>query len=144
MKNKIIFGVVFNAIVALGMCITADLLNGGLSSRTILMYLVGFTCAFILSLVIDSPKLSATFAKLFKLDPKSLAGQLVGGILPAFVNTIVICLVMLIINVNPFEIGFVPFVFAYLSMLWKLTIVAYVLSFPANIIAGKAVQKANQ
>lgn len=137
------FGVM-NVFMSVAMSFTADIKNGSVSARTLLMIAVGFIVGMVLSFIIPFGKISAMSCRAFGIDGNRIAGNLVGNIVPAFINIVIIGAVMTAVNVSPFKLGMKIYIEAFFSVFPIQLIVGYIVACIANPISlsvGKAIQK---
>ena len=99
------FGVM-NVFMSVAMSVTADIKNGSVSARTLLMIVVGFIVGMVLSFIIPFGKISAMSCRAFGIDGNGIAGNLVGNIVPAFI----ICIIGNLLPI-PFILWFITPVF---------------------------------
>ena len=143
-KAKACMFVILNLCMALAMSITADLLHGGLSPRTLLMTLIGFAVGMVLSYLIPFGGIGNALCRAVHCNRQSFPGALLAGIVPALVNTVVIAAVMTWINVPPLTVGWQGYGQAYASVLPWLIPVAYLVGTavePLSVRAAIAVDK---
>ncbi|MGN1096060.1 MAG: hypothetical protein ACI4QR_06695 [Eubacteriales bacterium] len=137
-KARSVMFAVINIFMAGAMSVTADLLHGAISYRTLIMMLIGFAVGMVLSYIIPFDKISAWTCRICRVKREGIAGGLVGNIIPAFMNTAVIGAVMTAINVSPIKLGFSVYINAYLSVIWILIPISYVVACFANPLAVRA------
>lgn len=126
LKALIVQNLIMNIPIALAMSISASLLSGnGITARTWWLALLGFVLACIINVVFPIPKILVGFAGLFKVNPDSLGGALVGNIAVNFLFVTIINLVMTAINVPVLP----DFFFAFLGLYIPLYLICYVVSF---------------
>ena len=150
-KPGIKFIVIFNTVLclplAIVMSVTATLLNGEplLTPNLFMNVLIGFITSFAINLLVPIQLISAKFAGLFKLNPESLPGALVGGLPVCLIFTVVVGLVLTFYNVVIVAHQPVPVViFAFLGTAIPLYCVLFVASQIFTPIALKAAQAAGK
>lgn len=139
-KGYLVMNSIMNLANAAALSITGALMNHALDASVLIMILISFCCAWIVTVVIPVQKLGGAFAALFHLEPRTTKAGLVSNLVVTLIYVLVINFVMTAINV-----GFVmPVLFiAYLSTLPALYVVSYVVSTLVTPLALKAAMKAD-
>ena len=137
-KSRLINEMLMNLAMATAMSFAADIKNGTLSLRTLLMIPVGFAVGMLVSYLVPYGKIAQTLCRKAKAERGSLPAALLSGIAPAILNTLVIGAVMTAINVPLAVVGTAGYFSAYFSTLWVLIPVAYVVGVLVKPLADKA------
>lgn len=147
-KWIIIFNLVLDLPMAIVMSISAALLSGApfntiWTPNLLVNILIGFCLAFLINIILPIQKIQAGFASLFKLDPNSLAGNLVGSLPVCLIFTVGIGLPLTWWNLRGVPAEVRPPVFgAFMSTFLPLYIILYIVAFIMTPIAMKAANKA--
>ncbi len=139
-KWIIIFNVVLCVPMAIIMSISAALLAHQplVFSKLLPNMLIAFCLAVLINIILPIPKIQDGFAKLFKLDPQSLPGVLVGSIPVCLIFTVGVGLPLSWWNVRMAP----AFLFAFLDTFIPLYIILYIVAFVMTPIAMKAANNA--
>lgn len=134
-KWIIIFNVVLDLPMAIVMSISAALLSHQpvFTPNLIANILIGFCLAFLINVILPIMKIQEGFAKLFKLDPHSLPGTLVGSLPVCLIFTVGIGLPLTLYNVRQAP----AFLFAFLGTFVPLYIILYIVAFIMTPVAMK-------
>lgn len=134
-KQIAIINLVNNIPMAIVMSTAAPLLSGVpiVFSNWIMNVLIAFVLACIISLVIPIPLIANKFPGVFKLDPNSLIGRIVGNIPICLIYVLIIGLILTYYNVRQAP----AFIFAFLSTALPLYLICFVISMVTNPIAQK-------
>ena len=144
-KWIIIFNLVLDLPMAIVMSISANLLNHqpAIGPNTPINVLIGFCLAFLINAILPIQKIQEGFAGLFKRDPHSLAGNLVGSIPVCLIFTVGIGLPLTWWNLRGVPAEFRPPVFgAFMSTFVPLFIILYIVAFIMTPIAMKVATNA--
>ena len=133
-KGFIVMNSIMNMVNALTLTLTGAILNNAISPFIIVLVLIAFICAWIVTTVIPVQKIGNSFSVIFKLDEKSIAGKLVSNIAVTFIYVVIINFVMTLINVG---FNMPVLLLAYTSSLQILYIVSYIVSFIVSPLAFK-------
>ena len=135
-KNiKLSMNVIMNIAMAIAMSLTADLMHKGLSSRTLLMMLLGFVVGMIPSFFIPYDRMSAKLCRLLKVEKSRVLSHLVATLPPAVIQTLIISAVMTAVNVLPHSMSLNIYMTAYVQTTPVMILVAYVVALAVNPIA---------
>ena len=136
LQQFIIINLINNIPMALVMSTAAPLLAGQpiVMSSLLINMLLAFIIACIINALVPIPLIAAGFPKLFKLDPQSTAGKIVGNIPVCFIFVAIIGLILTYYNVRIFPI----FIFAFLATFIPLYIICFIISMITAPIAFKA------
>lgn len=139
LKWILIFNLVLDLPMAIVMSVSAALLAGApfgalFTPNLLANIAIGFCLAFLLNVLVPGQKVQASFARLFKLDPQSLAGTLVGSLPVCLIFTIGVGLPLSIFNVRKFP----DFLFAFFATFVPLYIILYIVAFIFTPLAMKA------
>ena len=139
-KWIIIFNLVLDLPMAIVMSISANLLNHqpAIGPNTPMNVPIGFCLAFLINAILPIQKIQEGFAGLFKLDPHSLPGVLVGSIPVCLIFTVGVGLPLSWWNVRMAP----AFLFAFLDTFIPLYIILYIVAFIMTPIAMKAANNA--
>lgn len=134
-KQIAILNLVNNTPMAIVMSTAAPLLAGMplQFSGWITNVIIAFILACIVNLVIPVPLIAMKFPRVFKLDPRSLAGRIVGTLLLAAIFVVIIGLILNLYNVRQFP----GFIFAFLGTFLPLWLICFVVAMFANPVADK-------
>lgn len=135
LKYLIVLNIVMNLPIAAAMSITASLMSGGINMMTLWLGLLGFLIACVINTVFPIRKIMAGFPKLFRVNPDSLGGALIGNIAVCFIFASIITMCMLLIVIG---FQFPDVIFAFLGMFPLLYVVSYIVSFIVSPLAMKA------
>lgn len=131
--------VIMNLAMATAMSLTADLMHGGVSARTLLMILLGFVVGMILSCVLPYGRMSAGLCRLFRVEKRKLLSHLIGTLPPAVIQTLMISAVMTAVQVLPHHPVLMRYLSAYVETTLVLIPVAYAVSLVINPLAVRLV-----
>ncbi len=93
--------------------------------------LKGFVLACIVNALVPIPLIAMGFPKLFKVDPESVPGRILGNVPVVFIFVVIIGLVMNLLNVQIFVVApFPAFIFAFIATFIPM----YVLCFGVAMI----------
>jgi hypothetical protein len=142
-KFVVVFNLVMNIPMAAAMSIGGMVFSGNASKlftpALAVNILIGFVLACIINALFPIQGIAMKFPTLFKLDPESLPGHLVGNIPIVALFCVIIGLVMNFINVQIFAGAKAPaFLFAFLGTF----IPCYILCFVVAMIFIPVAQKA--
>ncbi len=134
-KQIAILNIVNNTPMAIVMSTVAPLLAGMplVFSGWITNVIIAFVIACIINLVVPVPLIAVKFPALFKLDPHSFIGRVVGTLLLAAIFVVIIGLLLNLYNVRIFPI----FIFAFLETFVPLYLICFVVAMIFNPIADK-------
>ncbi|MGL5436077.1 MAG: hypothetical protein ACRDBO_11845 [Lachnospiraceae bacterium] len=134
-KQIAILNIVNNTPMAIVMSTVAPLLAGMplMFSGWLTNVIIAFVIACIINLVIPVPLIAVKFPALFKLDPHSFIGRVVGTLLLAAIFVLIIGLLLNLYNVRVFPI----FIFAFLDTFLPLYLVCFVVAMIFNPVADK-------
>ncbi len=141
-KFLVVFNLVQNIPMAIAMSITAPLLvhQPVFTLNLLVNILLGFVLATIINLVLPIQGIAMGFPKLFKVDPESIGGRLLGNIPVCLIFTVIIGLVLNLYNVRA-----VPdFLFAFLGTFIPMYLVLFVVALIFVPIATKAAMAADK
>lgn len=144
-KWILIFNLVLDLPMAIVMSISANLLNHqqAFGPNLPVNILIGFCLAFLINVILPINKIQEGFAKLFKLDPHSLPGNLVGSLPVCLIFTVGIGLPLTWWNLRGVPAEVRPPVFgAFMSTFLPLFLILYVVAFIMTPIAMKAANAA--
>jgi hypothetical protein len=139
-KFIIVFNLVLNLPMALAMSMTAPILmkQNVFTFNLLINVLIGFVLACIINLTIPIQKISMGFPGLFKVDPESIPGRLLGNIPVCFIFVLIIGLILTAYNVKA-----VPaFLFAFLGTFIPMYLVCFIVAMIFLPIAVKAASAA--
>ena len=142
-KWIIIFNLVLDIPMAVVMSVSAALLSGApvgtlISPNLFVNIFIGFCLAFLVNVVFPVQKILAGFAGLFKLDPQSLPGGLVGSLPVCLLFTVGVGFPLTFYNVREFP----AYCFAFLSTFLPLYVILYLVAFIFTPLATKAANAA--
>lgn len=137
-KGSIVLNSIMNFTNAAALTLTGAILNNALSPAVIVLILIAFICAWIVTIIIPVQKIGKSFAGLFKLDEKSIANRLVADIAIIFIYVAIINFAMTLLTVG-FKMP--DLLIAYISPLPILYIVSYIVSFIVTPVALKISMK---
>lgn len=134
-KQFLILNLVNNTPMAVVMSTAAPLLAGMPLefSGWMMNVIIAFILACIINLVIPVPLIAVRFPALFRLDPKSFAGRVVGTLLLAAIFVLIIGLLLNVYNVRQFP----AFIFAFLDTFVPLWLICFVVALITNPAADK-------
>jgi len=141
-KFLVVFNLVQNIPMAIAMSITAPLLvhQPVFTVNLLVNILLGFVLATIINLVLPIQAIAMGFPKLFKVEPESIGGRLLGNIPVCLIFTVIIGLVLNLYNVRA-----VPdFLFAFLGTFIPMYLVLFVVALIFVPIATKAAMAADK
>ncbi len=139
-KWVIIFNLVLDLPMAIVMSISAALLSGQklvLVPNLLSNIVIGFLLAFLINVILPIPLIQMGFAKLFKLDPHSLPGTLVGSLPVCLIFTVGIGAPLTLFNLSmAHQLNmFWP---AFLGTFLPLYVILYIVALIMTPIAMKA------
>lgn len=137
-----VFNLVLNLPMAIAMSIAAPIFakQPVFTFNLLINILIGFVLACVINLVIPIQKISMGFAKLFKADPESFVGRLLGNFPVCLIFVLIIGLVLTAYNVKAFP----AFLFAFLGTFIPLYIICFIVAMiflPLATMAGMAADK---
>lgn len=141
-KFIIVMNVVMNLPMAIAMSATAPVLMGQpvFTLNLLVNILIGFVLACLINVVIPIQKLTMKFPALFKLNPESIGGRVVGNIPACLIFVVIIGLILTFYNVRQ-----VPaFIFAFIGTFIPLYIVCFIVSMIFAPLAMKAAMAADK
>lgn len=133
-KGALVMNGIMNMANACALSLTGAIQNNALSPFTIVLILIAFICACLVTAVIPVSRMGNAFAGLFKLEPQSTAGRLVSNVVVTLIYVLIINFVMTAINVR-FQMPVL--LIAYLTSLPLMFIVSYIVSLVITPIALK-------
>ena len=148
LKFFIVFNLVMNIPLATAMSIGGMLFSGNadklLTPALLLNILLGFVFACIVNAALPIPLIAISFPKLFKIEPESVPGRILGNVPVVFIFVIIIGLVMNFANVQVFGgAPFPAFIFAFLGTFIPMYVLCFVVAMIfipiAQGAAGKSV-----
>lgn len=147
LKFFIVFNLVMNIPLATAMSIGGMLFSGNadklLTPALLVNILLGFVFACIVNAVVPIPLIAINFPKLFKVDPESVPGRILGNVPVVFIFVIIIGLVMNFVNVQVFGgAPFPTFLFAFLGTFLPMYILCFVVAMIFIPIAQGAAGRA--
>jgi len=147
LKYFIVFNLVMNIPLATAMSVGGMLLSGNadkLATPALLVnILIGFVLACIVNAVFPIPVIAMKFPTLFKVNPESAGGRILGNVPVVLIFTLIIGLVMNFVNVQIFGGAPAPaFLFAFLGTLLPMYILCFVVAMIFIPIAQGAAAKA--
>lgn len=147
LKFFIVFNLVMNIPLATAMSIGGMLFSGNadklLSPALLVNILLGFVFSCIVNAVVPIPLIAINFPKLFKVDPESVPGRILGNVPVVLIFVIIIGLVMNFANVQVFGgAPFPAFIFAFLGTFIPMYILCFVVAMIFIPIAQGAAGKA--
>ena len=147
LKFFIVFNLVMNIPLAIAMSIGGMLFSGNadklLTPALLVNVLIGFVCACIVNAAFPIPLIAMNFPKLFKIDPESVPGRILGNVPVVLIFTAIIGLIMNFVNVQLFGgAPFPTFIFAFLGTLLPMYILCFVVAMIFIPIAQGAAGKA--
>lgn len=134
-KQFMILNLVNNTPMAVVMSTAAPLLGGMplVFSGWMMNVIIAFILACIINLVIPVPLIAVRFPALFRLDPKSFAGRVVGTLLLSSIFVLIIGLLLNVYNVRQFP----AFIFAFLDTFVPLWLICFAVALITNPAADK-------
>lgn len=134
-KSIAIINLVNNIPMALIMSTAAPLLGGQAIEPVnwIMNVIIAFIIACIINAVVPVPLIANKFPALFKMDPKSVGGRIVGNIPVCLIFVIIIGLILTYYNVRIVPI----FLFAFMGTFLPLYIICFIVSMITNPISMK-------
>ena len=148
LKFFIVFNLVMNIPLATAMSIGGMLFSGNadklLTPALLVNILLGFVFACIVNAALPIPLIAISFPKLFKIEPESVPGRILGNVPVVFIFVIIIGLVMNFANVQVFGgAPFPAFIFAVLGTFIPMYVLCFVVAMIfipiAQGAAGKSV-----
>lgn len=148
LKFFIVFNLVMNIPLATAMSIGGMLFSGNadklFTPALLVNILLGFVFACIVNAALPIPLIAISFPKLFKIEPKSVPGRILGNVPVVFIFVIIIGLVMNFANVQVFGgAPFPAFIFAFLGTFIPMYVLCFVVAMIfipiAQGAAGKSV-----
>lgn len=146
LKFFIVFNLVMNIPLATAMSIGGMLFSGNADKlRTpalLVNILLGFVFACIVNAALPIPMIAISFPKLFKIEPESVPGRILGNVPVVFIFVIIIGLVMNFANVQVFGgAPFPAFIFAFLGTFIPMYVLCFVVAMIFIPIAQGAAGK---
>ena len=146
LKFFIVFNLVMNIPLATAMSIGGMLFSGNadklLTPALLLNILLGFVFACIVNAALPIPLIAISFPKLFKIEPESVPGRILGNVPVVFIFVIIIGLVMNFANVQVFGgAPFPAFIFAFLGTFIPMYVLCFVVAMIFIPIAQGAAGK---
>lgn len=141
-KFLVVFNLVQNIPMAVAMSIAAPLLvNQPVFTLNLLVnILIGFVVATLINLLLPIQKIAMGFPGLFKVNPESIGGRLLGNIPVCLIFTVIVGLVMNLYNVRAFP----AFLFAFLGTFVPMYLILFVVALIFVPIATKAAMAADK
>lgn len=135
-KFLVVMNVVANLPMAIAMSVAAPLLSGQPieMGNLLINVLIGFILACLINILLPIQKISKGFASLFKLNPESFAGNLVGNIPACLIFVVIIGLVLTYYNVRQVPV----FLFAFAGTFLPLYVICFIVSMIFIPLALKA------
>ncbi len=148
LKFFVVFNLVMNIPLATAMSIGGMVFSGNadklLSPALLVNILIGFILACIVNALVPIPLIAMGFPKLFKLDPESVPGRILGNVPVVFIFVVIIGLVMNFVNVQIFGgAPFPAFLFAFLGTFIPMYILCFIVAMICIPIAQGAAAKAD-
>ena len=148
LKFFVVFNIVMNIPLSAAMSIGGMVFSGNadklLTPALLVNILIGFVLACVVNALVPIPLIAMGFPKLFKMDPESLPGRLLGNVPIVFIFTTIIGLAMNFVNVQLFAgAPFPAFLFAFLGTLIPMLILCYIVAMIFIPIAQGAAAKAD-
>ncbi|SFG65785.1 hypothetical protein [Oribacterium sp. WCC10] len=146
LKFFIVFNLVMNIPLATAMSIGGMLFSGNadklLTPALLVNILLGFVFACIVNAALPIPLIAISFPKLFKIEPESIPGRILGNVPVVFIFVIIIGLVMNFANVQVFGgAPFPAFIFAFLGTFIPMYILCFAVAMIFIPIAQGAAAK---
>lgn len=146
LKFFIVFNLVMNIPLATAMSIGGMLFSGNadklLTPALLVNILLGFVFACIVNAALPIPLIAISFPKLFKIEPESVPGRILGNVPVVFIFVIIIGLVMNFANVQVFGgAPFPAFIFAFLGTFIPMYVLCFVVAMIFIPIAQGAAGK---
>ncbi|MBR1623078.1 MAG: hypothetical protein IJ675_04140 [Pseudobutyrivibrio sp.] len=148
LKFFIVFNLVMNIPLATAMSIGGMIFSGKadqlLTPGLLVNILIGFVLACIVNAVFPIPLIAMGFPKLFKIDPESIPGRILGNVPVVVIFVVIIGLAMNFVNVQLFAGAPAPaFLFAFLGTFIPMYILCFVVAMIFIPIAQGAAAKAD-
>ncbi len=149
LKFFIVFNLVMNIPLATAMSIGGMIFSGNADKMfttpsLIVNILVGFVLACIVNALVPIPLIAMGFPKLFKIDPESPQGRVLGNVPVVFIFVVIIGLAMNLLNVQIFaKAPFPAFIFAFLGTFIPMYVLCFVVAMIFIPIAQGAAAKAD-
>lgn len=148
LKFFIVFNLVMNIPMALGMSIGGMIFSGNadklMSPALLLNTVIGFAVAVVINMFVPIPLIAMGFPKLFKVDPESVPGRFLGNVPVVFIFVIIIGLIMNFVNVQIFAgAAFPAFLFAFIGTFIPMYVLCYVIAMIFIPIAQGTAAKAD-
>lgn len=145
-KFFVIFNLVMNIPLAAAMSVGGMVLSGNadklLTPALLVNILLGFVFACIINAVIPIPVIAMNFPRLFKVNPESVPGRMIGNIPVVFIFVVIIGLAMNFVNVQLFAgAAFPAFIFAFLGTFLPMYVLCFIVAMIFIPIAQKAASK---
>ena len=149
LKFFVVFNLVMNIPLATAMSIGGMIFSGNadklLTPALLVNILIGFVLACIVNALVPIPLIAMGFPKLFKIDPESVPGRILGNVPVVCIFVIIIGLVMNFVNVQVFAgAPFPAFLFAFLGTFIPMYILCYIVAMIFIPIAQGAAAKADK
>ena len=146
-KFFVVFNLVMNIPLATAMSIGGMIFSGNasklLSMGLLINILLGFVLATIVNAVFPIPRIAMGFPRLFKVDPESVPGRILGNVPVVAIFVVIIGLAMNFLNVQLFGHAPAPaFLFAFLGTFIPMYILCFIVAMIFIPIAQKAAFKA--
>ncbi len=148
LKFFVVFNLVMNIPLSTAMSIGGMVFSGNadkmLTTPSLpINILVGFIVACIVNALIPIPLIAMGFPKLFKVDPESVPGRILGNIPIVFIFVVIIGLIMNFLNVQIFAgAPFPAFLFAFLGTFIPMYVLCFIVAMIFIPIAQGAAFKA--
>lgn len=154
LKFFVVFNLVMNIPLATAMSIGGMIFSGNgerlLTPLLLINILIGFVLACLVNALVPVPLIAMGFPKLFKIDPESVPGRIVGNIPVVFIFVVIIGLAMNFFNVQIMAPKFtgeavppVAFIFAFLGTFIPMYVLCFVVAMIFIPIAQGAAGKAD-
>ena len=133
LKFFIVFNLIMNIPLATAMSIGGMIFSGNadklLTPALLVNILIGFVLACIVNAVFPIPLIAMGFPKLFKMDPESVPGRVLGNVPVVVIFVVIIGLAMNFVNVQLFAgAAFPAFIFAFLGTFIPMYILCFVVA----------------
>lgn len=133
LKFFVIFNLVMNIPLASAMSVGGMIFSGNadklMTPALLVNILLGFVFACIINALVPIPLIAMGFPGLFKIEPESVAGRILGNVPVVFIFVIIIGLIMNLVNVQIFGgAPFPAFLFAFIGTFIPMYILCFVVA----------------
>ncbi|MCR5580072.1 MAG: hypothetical protein K6F66_00660 [Pseudobutyrivibrio sp.] len=148
LKFFIVFNLVMNIPLATAMSIGGMIFSGNadklLTPALLVNILIGFVLACIVNALFPIPVIAMKFPGIFKVDPESVPGRILGNVPVVAIFVVIIGLAMNFVNVQLFAGAPAPaFLFAFLGTFIPMYILCFIIAMIFIPIAQGAAAKAD-